>query len=91
MNIKRNAVRLSEREAMYLRNTTFLPEALAQIVRSAAATDDKGIAIVVSRATSEEFRAAFTERVAKVGFDEDYESTNEGKLLEGLIDRFYSQ
>jgi len=42
----------------------------------------------VSAATAEEFCEAFTEQLAKVGFDEAYEPTAEGKLLENLIDRF---
>ncbi len=39
--------------------------------------------------TAEEFREAFTEHLAKVGFDDAYETNPEGKLLEDLIDRFY--
>jgi hypothetical protein len=40
--------------------------------------------------TAEEFRSAFTNQLATVGFDERNEPTAEGKLLEDLIDRFYT-
>ena len=83
-----NAVHLSEREAMYLKNTAFLPEGLAQLIQSAPPADDRGLKIVVSHAVLEQFREAFTEQLAKVGFDAEYRPTREGTLLEGLIDRF---
>lgn len=37
---------------------------------------------------AEEFRNIFTERLAKIGFDENYELTTEGRMLEDLIDKF---
>jgi hypothetical protein len=43
----------------------------------------------ISAATAEGFREAFTGQLAKVGFDEAYEPTAEGRLLENLIDRFH--
>jgi hypothetical protein len=74
---------------MYLKNMAFLPDDLARTVNSAAATDEKGKTISLSREASEQFRAVFTEHLAKVGFNEKYEPTSEGKVLEALIDRFY--
>ena len=82
-------VRLSEREALYLRNTAFLPDLLANIIASATLGDDRELTISVSHAILEKFREVFTEHLARVGFDTKYEPTSEGKLLEGLIDRFY--
>lgn len=86
---KRGTVHLSGRETMYLRNAAFLPDELARIIKAAKDVEDNGILISLSPQMSERFREVFTEHLAKVGFDEAYEPTSEGKVLEALIDRFY--
>jgi hypothetical protein len=75
---------------MYLKNTNFLPESLAQVIKAAQPISNDRHAVHISRDAGEQFRSAFTERLAKVGFGADYEPTSEGKMLEELIDRFYS-
>lgn len=90
MNAEDNIVRLSTRELMYLKNTNFLPTSLAQLIEGAKPISDDRYAVNISRDAREQFRSAFTERLAKVGFGADYEPTSEGKMLEELIDRFYS-
>jgi hypothetical protein len=82
------SVHLAGREATYLRNAGFLPNELARIVNAAKDSGD-GIVIALSPEISERFREVFTEHLAKVGFDDAYEPTSEGKVLEALIDRFY--
>ncbi len=74
---------------MYLRNAAFLPDELARIVRDAKDGEGSGMSIPLSSETSERFREVLTDHLAKVGFDDAYEPTNEGKVLEALIDRFY--
>lgn len=86
---KHSTVHLSGREAMYLRNAAFLPDELSRIVNAAKDTEDYGIIISLSGEMCERFREVFTEHLAKVGFDDVYEPTSEGKILETLIDRFY--
>ena len=73
---------------MYLRNATFLPDELTRIVNATEGGEDNEVVISLSREMSERFREVFTEHLARVGFDYAYEPTNEGKLLEALIDRF---
>jgi len=86
-----SSVRLSGREWTYLRNTAFLPAALQKIVDAAELTSHTRYVVRVSAEVAEEFRSAFTERLAKVGFGVSYELTNEGRVLEDLIDRFNQQ
>lgn len=86
---KRNVVHLSGREAMYLKNAAFLPDELARVVDTAKDTEDNGVAILLSPEISGRLREVLTERLAKVGFDEAYRPTSEGKVLEALIDRFH--
>lgn len=75
-------------EVAYLANSRFLPEDLAQIVRSAEPVDDGARLLTLHQDVAERFRDEFTHRLAKSGFGTNYEPTREGKLLEDLIDRF---
>ncbi len=89
MTSELKTVQLSPRELMYLKNTDFLAAPLVDVVDSAESTGNERHTVRVSAEIAEEFRSAFTERLAKVGFDADYEPTSEGQMLEGLIDRFF--
>jgi hypothetical protein len=81
-------VRLSKVALTYLANTKFLSAELDRIVSAAAEAADGDCVLKLDLDTAERFRDEFTSRLARVGFDADYEPTREGKLLEELIDRF---
>ena len=81
-------VRLSREELNYLTETAWLPEDLEDVVNGARVTNDEGGVLTVDRITAERFRDEFTSRLARYGFNQNYEPTNEGQLLENLIDRF---
>jgi len=74
---------------MYLRNTGFLAAPLARIFENAQGIDNEKYAVSISSKIAEQLRSAFTDRLAKVGFDANYELTSEGRMLEELIDRFH--
>lgn len=80
-------VSLDARELVYLKNTAFLPQALAQRLEIAP-TRGKSC-LTVTREVAEQYRDAFTERLARAGFDADYKPTAEGRILETLIDKFF--
>ncbi len=82
-------VRLSRREEGYLSEAVFLKAHQLEVLRKRALTDQGGAILTLSRDLAEEFREAFTEQLARVGFDKNYETTPEGRLLEELIDRFF--
>lgn len=88
MNAKLKSVQLSARELMYLKNVHFLPQPLVQIIEAAQSIGGDRHAVAVSDVVAEQFRSAFTDHLAKVGFGSDYEPTSEGKMLEDLIDHF---
>ena len=90
MNTEDKTVRISEREIMYLKNTGFLPASLARLIESAQLISDDKYVLALPPPIAEQFRSAFTDHIAKAGFDRDYEPTSEGKSLEDLIDRFYA-
>lgn len=86
------AVRLSARELLYLRNAAFLPNDLMEVIAMATSADNGDeLTVSVSPEVAERFRDIFTERLARVGFDEEYRPTSEGELLEALIDHFYTK
>ena len=74
---------------MYLKNSGFLATPFAQIIDAAQAVGDDRYTVRVSHDVAEQFRSAFTDRLAKIGFDVNYDPTSEGRMLEELIDRFY--
>ena len=74
---------------MYLKNSTFLPAALAKIIDGIQTVENGQYSVSLSPDNAEQLRSEFTMRLAKTGFDIDYEATAEGEMLEGLIDRFY--
>ncbi len=89
LNVVQKLIRLSRTEAEYLRQASFLPSYLAEIVKSGVYASDESVSLTVSRDVAEAFSSAFTDRLAKAGFGADYELTDEGRLLENLVDRFY--
>ena len=82
-------VDLTRNEADYLKTAGLLPPTLLECLKNVRWQAGVAGTFEVSAATAEEFREVFTEQLAKVGFDEAYEPTAEGKLLEDLIDRFH--
>jgi hypothetical protein len=84
-------VRLSAREVMFLTDARFLPETLAQKIAASEKTREGDRKIGVTTQLMEEFQSALTDQLAKVGFDGEYKLTNEGRILEDLIDRFFRE
>lgn len=82
-------IRLPPREIQYLINANFLGPLQAEAVRAAELSSDGSAVIRLSRNSAEKFRETFTNELAKVGFDENYDLTAEGRILEGLIDFFH--
>jgi hypothetical protein len=62
---------------------------LATAARLFATTPPPRLVVVeIAHLQAEAFRAACTARLAEVGFDENYKLTDEGAMLEDLIDTF---
>jgi hypothetical protein len=82
-------VDLKRSEVDYLKTADLLPPTLLECLKDVQWQSGVAGTLDVSAATAEEFREVLTGQLAKVGFDEAYEPTAEGRLLEDLIDRFY--
>ena len=74
-----------------MRAASYLPDDLRSLVEQVLSdTSARTVALALDELTAERFRAVFTERLAQAGFDSVYGLTEEGVLLEELIDRFFS-
>ena len=73
----------------YLRSACFLESHQIDTLLESARSDISSVILMIPYSLAEEFRDAFTEQLAKIGFDEKYNVTPEGKMLEDLIDRFF--
>jgi hypothetical protein len=62
---------------------------LWEAIVSAELQSNGSAALSVSAPMAEELREKLTVRLAQAGFDEDYSLTNEGRILESIIDKLY--
>ena len=80
---------ISTEELEFLRRLGSNDETLAKLLKSAEAIRGGNFGVQLDRANAEKVRTSLTELLAKAGFEEDYSLTNQGEMLEELIDRFY--
>ena len=83
------SIDLTRSEVDHLKSTAAFPPTLVQCFESIQWRSNFSGTLKISAVIAEEFREAFSEHLARVGFDDTYAPTAEGKLLEDLIDRFY--
>ena len=84
-------IRLSKEEVELLSSGQFLPDKLLKKVL-AASPKERGIYILeVSADEADEIRDFCGEQLQKTGFDENYNVTKAGHILESLIDKLYVQ
>ena len=86
MGEREHTVKLSDAEIEYLSKADFLTQAQREQFSGDAGG---GATLTLDLNAAEQFRDAFSEQLARVGFDENYEPTAEGTMLEELIDRFH--
>ena len=82
-------VKLSKSEFDYLRQASFLHTELLKSLEEASEQRGGSFLLNLSPARAESFRDYFTLELARVGFGRNDELTDEGEVLEELIDRFF--
>lgn len=87
MSFDSRMIRITKQQFEYLRDQRINPPASLRIFDSGEAGVGEIYMIRISAASAEEFRDKLTRRLAEIGFDQDYEITAEGRMLEELIDR----
>ena len=82
-------IRLAPDAFAYLQAADFVPASLRRsLLDQFDASSEAGSSILIDDAVAEGMREIFTERLALVGFDDAYELSPEGLILEELIDIF---
>lgn len=81
-------IRLNSDEYNYIYKTKFLDEKYLKLF-SLPQKEDNNYLLMFSEDQADELRDLFGEQLQKTGFDEKYELTKTGEILESLIDKFY--
>jgi hypothetical protein len=88
MTEEKRDFRLSPDELECLVRLTVTEQSLAALVKVPEQTG-RSIAIRLTPEEAEKLRDFLTTQLAMVGFDEDYNPTPTGKIIERLIDEFF--
>ena len=81
-------IELNRNEYGYLCQASFLGDKYRKLLFSSKQNDGK-FSLKISEDQADEIRDLCGEQLQIVGFDEKYELTQEGKVLESLIDKFF--
>ncbi len=76
-------------EAVLLRDAVSMNGNLPPIIESALMKSGSRLIVMLDLETVEKFREHLTVQLARIGFDGDYSLTNEGAILEDLIDKLH--
>jgi hypothetical protein len=82
-------VRLSMEESEYLSSIGFLPNPLREKLTRPIGVGQFDRMVEISEEDADLIRDLCSERLAVKGFDENYAPTNEGRILEDLIDKLF--
>ncbi len=80
---------LSAKELEFLRQLASRDKSLAELLGLRQSPGGRSTTIRLARGEAEQIRGYLTTELAAVGFDENYEPNDLGRMLETLIDRFY--
>jgi len=83
-------IELNKVEHEYLISSSFLPLDLKKMLNTNQRAGDSHI-VMITEEQADEFRDLFGEQLQLIGFDEHYNPTREGKILESLIDKFFCE
>ena len=81
-------IRLSKQEQQMLASTVQMPDSLRAVVRSALPVGESW-RLELAAPVAEQIRDCCADTLLQISFDEHYEPTKEGHILEALIDRFF--
>jgi hypothetical protein len=80
---------LDKDEYNYICNASFITGDYKRVISSGRKCDDKFL-LDLSEDQADELRDLCSEHLLLVGLDEQYNPTSEGKILESLIDKFFT-
>jgi hypothetical protein len=80
---------LSSEEFIYFQKISLDQQAFANLIKTGLETSNDKFIIRLNHEKAEQLRDLLTARLAECGFDQRYALTEEGKMLEDMIDKFY--
>lgn len=89
MKEREREFQLSSEEFACLKQCVTSDNSLARLLTNHGTLPENKVTLRLAGVDAERLRACLTERLATIGFQEDYTLTNQGQVLEDLIDRFY--
>jgi hypothetical protein len=89
MGIEDITIRVNAEELGYLRQLASRNANIAALIDKRQCARGKLFVIELASAEAVQLRGYLSEQLALCGFDSDYALTNEGQMLEDLIDRFF--
>jgi hypothetical protein len=81
-------IKLNQAEYSYLCKASFLPDRLRQLF-FLTKREENAYKLNITEDQADEIRDLCGEQLQLVGFDEKYDLTPEGEMLENLVDKFY--
>lgn len=81
-------IKLDKIEYAYLCKASFLPKNFHNLL-SSLKREENIYLLILSEKEADEIRDLFGEQLQLAGFDESYKLTQEGAILESLIDKFF--
>jgi hypothetical protein len=82
-------IKLKKAEFVYLMTSQFIPFNLKYLIRFYNKINDDNYILTISEENADLLRDLFGEQLQFSGFDEQYKLTEEGEILEDLIDKFF--
>lgn len=82
-------IKLTSEEIVYLMGTGFVHPGLSEQLKSVSASQDSFLAVEISEEEADALRDRLGEELQRDGFDEAYNPTPKGRILEGLIDKLF--
>lgn len=89
MSDERKTAKLLRSDIAYLRRYSLLSDNLINELTRRMDALHHLPSLEIERDVAEPIRDALTERLAEVGFDQNYEPNEEGRFLENFIDRLF--
>jgi hypothetical protein len=80
---------VSVSEANCLKQLATCDESVARLLKFEEGGCSTKLTLLLNREEARLVREALTTQLAAVGFDENYEPNEQGKMLEDLIDKFF--
>ena len=82
-------IKLNSDEFFHIISSCFLPNELIEMINESYEKSGNNYLLSISEDSADQLRDLFSDQLQVAGFDENYNLTKEGKIIENLIDKFF--